>query len=537
MLQSFVVILLATLMEGVSIALLLPLLAALTPGQTQSRWFTEFTEFLPFRLEIGPLLLMFWLLLVARQFLIFYREQVQLRLRLLATDLLRVELFSAMLQASWAFRVQQSQVAAAEQLTSAVNRFSMAVFHLLKFKTTLFLIVIYAVLALIAAPITVLIFTLIAVFIVLILRGINRSATQLGVQLTQSHRQLYERVLFFLNGLKSVKAFGLETWQKDKFAENLLDMRDNQLEFQQKNGIYQILFGVISGALLCIFIYVGVEVISLEFSLLAMLLVIATRLLPLISELQSQYQRLLNNLPALAEIQQALDENNAHAEPLCKVAVDLPLRSISLRHVDFKYASHQAVLENSTVELPVGKITVLQGVSGGGKTTMADLFAGLLMPEAGHLYLDDVPLSAEMTLGWRERVTYLAQEPFLFDGTIKDNVCWGLNISDEQVRALLIAVSANFVADLPAGIYAQVGDRGLLLSGGQRQRIILARALARQSALLILDEATNALDPETELVVLKLLKTLSGQMTILLIGHQSDLSHVADNIVIVKKHN
>jgi ATP-binding cassette subfamily C protein len=314
-------------------------------------------------------------------------------------------------------------------------------------------------------------------------------------------------------------------------------MRENQLEFQHKNGVYQVLFGVISAALLCLFIYVGVEVVSLEFSLLAMLLVIATRLLPLISELQSQYQRLLNNLPALAEIQQALAANIANAEPVEKAPIVLPKQSICLAQVGFSYTAEKAILTETTIRLPVGEISALQGVSGGGKTTIADLFAGLLTPDVGYLCLDDQRLSPSQTLTWRDKVTYLAQEPFLFDGTIKDNICWGLNLTDDEIWALLAAVSADFVKDRPAGIYAQVGDRGLLLSGGQRQRIILARALARQSALLILDEATNALDPETELTILNLLKNMKGKMTILIIGHQNDLSHVADNIVIVKKHH
>ncbi len=535
--RSFVVMLLASFSEGLSIALLLPLLAALTPGQTESALLVKLAEFLPFQLKLGPILLAFLCLLIVRQLLIFYREQIQLKLRLISTDLLRIELFNAMLQASWAFRVRQSQVVAAEQLTSAVNRFSMALFHLLKFKTTLLLIIIYSGLALIASPVMVLIFAMTAAGIMFFLKGINRSATKLGVELSQSHRQLYERVLTFINGLKSVKAFGLESVQREQFKQNLNEMRSNQLEFQRKNGIYQFLFGVISAALLCVFIYVGVEVVNLEFSLLAMLLVVATRLLPLISELQSQYQRLLNNLPALAEIQQTLADNIANAEPLVKAPIVLPTQSICLSQVGFSYDATKPVLVETSITLPVGQISALQGVSGGGKTTIADLFAGLLIPDSGHLCLDSQPLSLSQTLAWRDKVTYLAQEPFLFDGTIKDNICWGLNLTDDEIWALLAAVSADFVKDRPAGIYAQVGDRGLLLSGGQRQRIILARALARQSALLILDEATNALDPETELTILNLLKNMKGKMTILIIGHQNDLSHVADNIVIVKKHH
>jgi ATP-binding cassette subfamily C protein len=186
-------------------------------------------------------------------------------------------------------------------------------------------------------------------------------------------------------------------------------------------------------------------------------------------------------------------------------------------------------------ELAPRQTTALVGPSGAGKTTLADLVVGLLVPAAGTITIDGRPLEGEDRARWRGSIAIAPQDPFLFHDTIRANLLWARPQASEQQlwAALGSAAAAAFVTALPAGLDTVVGDRGARLSGGERQRIALARALLREPELLVLDEATSSLDTEHELAVREALISLHGRVTLLVIAHRlSTVSH-ADAIVVL----
>ena len=179
---------------------------------------------------------------------------------------------------------------------------------------------------------------------------------------------------------------------------------------------------------------------------------------------------------------------------------------------------------------------MLKGPSGSGKTTIADILSGLVTLQQGQLCLDGSPVKDAERLAWRQQVVYITQEPFLFDATIRENILWGAleageQLTDDQLTAICQQAAATFIFDLPLALDTPVGERGIALSGGQRQRVILARALCRKPSLLILDEASNALDSETEHLWLSNLRQLTPQLTVLLISHRADAANWADHII------
>ena len=204
-------------------------------------------------------------------------------------------------------------------------------------------------------------------------------------------------------------------------------------------------------------------------------------------------------------------------------------RSIKLDNVTFTYDQHP-VLENASLEIPVGSLTTLIGPSGSGKTTVVDLIIGLLKPQSGNVLLDDTPLPSLDLKAWRRMIGYVPQETLLLHDSILHNVTLGdPELSeDDAVQALKSAGAWEFVERMPAGIHSTVGERGTKISGGQRQRIMIARALVHKPALLILDEATSALDPENEAAIGETMRMLRGDLTILAISHQTALVKAAD---------
>ncbi|MEL0250455.1 MAG: ATP-binding cassette domain-containing protein [Novosphingobium sp.] len=163
---------------------------------------------------------------------------------------------------------------------------------------------------------------------------------------------------------------------------------------------------------------------------------------------------------------------------------------------------------------------------------MADLLAGLIKPDCGQVLVDDETLHGPARIRWRRRVAYVEQSPYLFDGTIAENLAWGMaDCSEERMRASLLRASADFVLDLPQGLATRVGESGRQLSGGERQRLALARALLRAPDLLILDEVTAALDGGNEALVNGTIAALKGSCTILVLGHRTGLLELADQVV------
>jgi len=175
---------------------------------------------------------------------------------------------------------------------------------------------------------------------------------------------------------------------------------------------------------------------------------------------------------------------------------------------------------------------VITGTSGSGKTTLTDLLLGLYQPQGGKILIDGVPLSEIDLQAWRRLIGYVPQDPILFHDTILANVTLGdPSLGEEEVRQALQAAGAwDFVSAQPEGLERVVGEKGAKLSGGQRQRIALARALAARPRLLILDEVTSALDPDTERDICRNIDALSADFTILAITHGEAWTEIADQV-------
>jgi subfamily B ATP-binding cassette protein MsbA len=211
-------------------------------------------------------------------------------------------------------------------------------------------------------------------------------------------------------------------------------------------------------------------------------------------------------------------------------------RDIVFDRVSFRYPTGDPVLHDVSFRLERGKVVALVGPSGAGKTTVADLLPRFHDPSSGQILMDGIPLIRLSRSSLRSLMGVVSQDTVLLNDTVLANIAYGSpGATREQVEtAARAANAAGFIATLPGGYDTMLGERGTLLSGGQRQRIAIARALLRDSPILILDEATSALDTESERLVQQAIERLMQQRTVLVIAHRLATVRHADEIIVLE---
>jgi subfamily B ATP-binding cassette protein MsbA len=219
-------------------------------------------------------------------------------------------------------------------------------------------------------------------------------------------------------------------------------------------------------------------------------------------------------------------------------AVDPPIfrGAIDLDRVAFAYRPDAPVLTDITLSIRPGTFVGVVGPTGGGKSTVASLIPRFYDPSAGQIRIDGTDAREYTLRGLRRQIAFVMQETVLFTGTIRDNIAYGRHDATDAdiIKAAQLANADEFIARLPDGYGTIVGERGATLSGGQRQRMGIARAFIRDARILILDEPTASLDPESEQLVMDGLRRLMSGRTVLLITHRLNAVSHADQIVVVQ---
>lgn len=348
-----------------------------------------------------------------------------------------------------------------------------------------------------------------------------------------------QRLIQILAGIKVIQAFRAQAAEETSFQrENLRYFRRNMKVVKNRalartfvEGLNNTvgIFVLLAGVLAVLNQYWGLTLGSL----FAFAAVMQTTYRPL-KELTKGWTHLQDSMPAAERFFELLD---APSEP-ADTADARPLHSIEsgirYRNVSFSYG-REPVLRDVSFEVGAGQTVAIVGRTGAGKTTLVDLLVRFFDPDTGAIEIDGTDLRALQRDSLRDRIAVVTQEPFLFDGTIEENVRYGApDASDAALEAASVAAHVKeFVDTLPDGYDTEVGDAGSLLSGGQRQRVTIARAILRNPAILILDEATSALDSQSERLVQEAIDSLLENRTALVIAHRLSTVRNADRIVVL----
>jgi ATP-binding cassette, subfamily B, bacterial PglK len=258
----------------------------------------------------------------------------------------------------------------------------------------------------------------------------------------------------------------------------------------------------------------------------------AQRLLPLAQQLYHGWSGVAGNSAVIDDVVRQL---SLRVPPPAAPVAALPFaRNIEFRDVSFTYADRPgAAVEGLSFDIRRGSRVALLGPTGSGKTTTADLLMALLQPTRGSILVDGAPLTDATLQSWRANVGHVPQMLFLADATVAQNIAMADSVDMDRVASAVAAARLEeLVAALPNGLETRVGERGVQISGGQRQRLAIARAIYKETPLLVLDEATSALDPATEAAVLGALDRLQDEgRTIVIIAHRPTTTELCDHVL------
>lgn len=523
--------------EGFSILTFLPVLELLSSGKvTGNSAVVRFIETLLHFVGLAPSLPVLLGLIVLgitakSALLMLAMKQAGYTIAHVTTDL-RLKMIKALLAAKWNYFVSQPAGHLANAISSEAMRASTAYHHAILLISAIIQICVYSIVALWVSWKITIISLLISIVLLFILKGFIKMSRGAGDQQTELMKALIGRLTDMLQGIKPIKAMA-----REEHIQVLLESETEDIKkAQQRHVLASESLKAFQEPLLVVMIAIGIYCVltfgKQTFSTIMVMIFLFNRLLNRIYFAQTCFQELSMNESALWSLldniehtqrERETDTGNRKPEKIKK--------GIYLDALLFSYGK-KVVLKNASMDIPAGQIVAIVGHSGTGKTTVADLITGLFRPKKGTIYIDDIPLDQFNLHAWRDLIGYVPQEMFLFHDTIYKNVSLGdENLSRADVEeALRVAGAWDFVSETPSGIGTVIGERGSKLSGGQRQRLALARALVRKPQLLILDEVTTALDPETEKAICRTLKQFKGTMTILAISHQPAIMEIADKI-------
>lgn len=371
--------------------------------------------------------------------------------------------------------------------------------------------------------------------IFLLVGAVTARAKRQGDGAVEANRSLAGHMTEGLAGLRTIRLFGQEEAEARKFGEASDNVRRAFFRMDALSAapvpMLELLFAILLGGLLF-----GADV--REFVLLLVFLALLQRLQPHASALMHARVNLLALSGPMQDVSGVLNDRSADPLPNGDLFARAPNDAIRLDRVTYRYPSaRDFALKDVSFDIPAGRTTALIGASGAGKSTVLSLVCRLMDPSSGAVLIDGEDLRHLDLASWRARTAVVPQDVYLFNASVRENIAYGApGVSDADIEHAARAAQAHdFLVGLPHGYGTVVGDRGVRFSGGQRQRIALARALIRNPELLILDEATNALDSLSERLVRDAIRDLAGGRTILVVAHRLASIEHADHIVVLDK--
>lgn len=538
------------LLDGVGILLIAPLLSVIgivniplssVPGLHYLAALQE----LP-RARALFIILALYIMLVAVQGLVGrYLSLQEIKIHTGYVNQIRLEIYRSLLQANWGFFIRRRKTDLINSLTGELARVTNGAYLFLQLMTSAAFTAIQIGLAFfISAKMTLFVLGC-GIAVALLSRRYIKQSRVIGSATTELAQSYLAGISDHFNGMKDIKSNLLESSR----YRWLLDWSDKiaheRFENSRVRSNSQLFYKIFSAIMIAVFVFASVLLFQSQGGYLLLILVIFSRLWPRFTTIQASMEQIASSLPAfkvLMQLQQdciaakeLMNGDELGGEHVAPLKIE---QQLECRQVYFRYDKQQPdyTLEAINLRIPANGMTAIVGQSGAGKSTLIDLMMGLMKPELGHILIDGKIVSEDELFSLRKAISYVPQEPFLFHGTIKDNLLMiDPAASEEHMwEAMEFSSAAEFVRKLPLGLNTVIGDRGIRLSGGERQRLVLARAILRKPYILILDEATSALDSLNETKIQEAIERLKGFMTVIVIAHRLSTIRNADQVIVLE---
>lgn len=365
---------------------------------------------------------------------------------------------------------------------------------------------------------------------------VSATLKALSRNVTSSNSELAARMLHLVHAGRLIRAFGQEQREKAGFDSASDAVRKAGFVLQSRQAALPPLTEVMHSALF-LTVVVSAWLWGVSFPVIVAFVVLLYRLQPHVRALQMAWSQVQSWSGSLEEVKWLLDSSDKPKPPAGDEPIPARLQRIEFERVTFKYpgsGSRPVVLRGATFEIHPGRSTAIIGRSGAGKTTIVNLLCRFVEPDEGNILIDGISLNCIDPVLWRRQIALASQDLELIDGTILENITYGHHASRaEAENAATLAEAHEFIEKLPEGYETLVGYKGASLSAGQRQRIALARALVRDPEILILDEATNAMDGLSEAAIVETLKSRAGRRATIVISHHRSTISFCDEVVIL----
>jgi len=454
---------------------------------------------------------------------------------------LRQQLFNKVLILPLAYFSEERKGDLMSRITADVQEVEWSILNVLEavFREPLIIIGALAFMIYVSPSLTVFVF-LLMIFTAVVIGGIGRSLKRSSSAVQEKLGLLVSIVEEALGGLRIIKGFNAEHYQREKFSKENNAYRRTLTRLLWRRDLSSPLSEFLGIATVAALLWFGSRQVFDGHLAAETFLTFIFAFYNVIDPAKSLTKAIYNiqkGVAAMERVEQVLDAEVSIREKPNALPIESFREKIEYRKVSFSYRRDEGpVLRDINLEIPRGKLVALVGASGAGKSTLADLLPRLYDASEGAIYLDGHDIRDYQLRPLRGLMGIVSQEAILFNDTIYNNIVFGMEgVTQTEVEgAARVANAHEFIMATEQGYQTNIGDRGGKLSGGQRQRLTIARAILKNPPILILDEATSALDSESEKLVQQALVELMKNRTSIVIAHRLSTIQHADEIVVMK---
>lgn len=380
---------------------------------------------------------------------------------------------------------------------------------------------------------------LVSPFLILYVKVYKESLIQSSNKRDSGHADMFRKGKQSIEGFREMKVFDKFEFFVPQFKESVFRFSQAIAQVYHLNAFSPKIIEVL--AIMCVFGIFAVG-IMLNYDLtrlatfLAAFAIAAYRLIPSVNKIILCY----NNIRSSQFVFNHFDTGLKHYADKPATSTVTPKamsfeREIRFENIVFSFSKEGILLNDINIRIGKGEIVGIIGKSGSGKSTLLNIMLGLYQPKSGRIYVDDVAIDDTLMRNWYRTISFVPQDPILIEGSIRENIAFGIPAEEidpsRASNAVRYSGLAEFINSLPDGLNTRIGEKSLNISGGQKQRIAIARALYHNGKILIFDEATSALDADTEKLLTESVKDLSSQgYTIIIVAHRMEILRYCDKI-------